>query len=201
VEKFKLDEVKIERGYLLTEEESNNARDYKRHQFTESGVSPRAIPLQGKALVVTDSDEHDEAGHMIEDAELRRQMMIKRLKKYDIIRVDIAKPALEKQTGAEMTLIGWGSTYGAIKEAANLLKNEGTKVNILHLKEVWPLPAETITSALGETRKSIVIENNATGQLVHLIAAETGIRVSASILKFDGRPFSPEYIVMEIKRR
>jgi 2-oxoglutarate ferredoxin oxidoreductase subunit alpha len=151
--------------------------------------------------VVTDSDEHDEAGHMIEDAELRRQMMIKRLKKYDSIRVDMAKPPLEKQTGAEMTLIGWGSTYGAIKEAANLLKNEGTKVNTLHLNEVWPLPAEAIISALGETKKSIVIENNATGQLVHLIAAETGIRVSASILKFDGRPFSPDYIVREIKRR
>ena len=201
VEKFKLDEVKIDRGHLLTEEESNDAVDYKRHQFTESGISPRAIPLQGKALVVTDSDEHDEAGHMIEDAELRRQMMIKRLKKYDSIRVDMAKPSLEKQTGAEMTLIGWGSTYGAIKEAANLLKNEGTKVNTLHLNEVWPLPAEAIISALGETKKSIVIENNATGQLVHLIAAETGIRVSASILKFDGRPFSPDYIVREIKRR
>jgi 2-oxoglutarate ferredoxin oxidoreductase subunit alpha len=201
VEKFKLDEVKIDRGHLLTEEESNDAVDYKRHQFTESGISPRAIPLQGKALVVTDSDEHDEAGHMIEDAELRRQMMIKRLKKYDSIRVDMAKPSLEKQTGAEMTLIGWGSTYGAIKEAANLLKNEGTKVNTLHLNEVWPLPTEAIISALGETKKSIVIENNATGQLVHLIAAETGIRVSASILKFDGRPFSPDYIVRELKRR
>jgi 2-oxoglutarate ferredoxin oxidoreductase subunit alpha len=201
VEKFKLANVKIDRGQLLSEEESNRAVDYKRHRFTESGISPRAIPLQGKALVVTDSDEHDEAGHMIEDAELRRLMMVKRLKKYDAFRGDLEKPILEKKTGAEITLIGWGSTYGAIKEASDLLEAEGTRVNILHLNEIWPLPGEAIMSVLGETKKSIVIENNATGQLVHLIAAETGTRVSASILKFDGRPFSPEYIVREIKRR
>jgi 2-oxoglutarate ferredoxin oxidoreductase subunit alpha len=113
----------------------------------------------------------------------------------------LAKPLLEKKPGAAMTLVGWGSTSGAIKEAANILESEGTKVNTLHLNEIWPLPVEAIASALGETKKSIVIENNATGQLAHLIAAETGIQVSASILKFDGRPFSPEYIVREIKRR
>jgi 2-oxoglutarate ferredoxin oxidoreductase subunit alpha len=200
VEKFKLGDVKIDRGQLLTDEESNSTTDYKRHQFTDSGISPRAIPLQGKALVVTDSDEHDEAGHMIEDAELRRLMMLKRLKKYEILRSDLNGPLLEKKIGAEMTLIGWGSTYGAIKEAANLLEDKGTKVNIVHLNEVWPFPVEAVTSALDGTGKSIVIENNATGQLAHLIAAETGIRVSDTILKFDGRPFSPEYIVKELKK-
>jgi len=46
----------------------------------------------------------------------------------------------------------------------------------------------------------IVIENNATGQLAHLIRAETGIKVSGTILKFDGRPFSPDYIVRELKK-
>jgi 2-oxoglutarate ferredoxin oxidoreductase subunit alpha len=200
VPKFRLDEVEIDRGQLLTEEESYKATDYKRHRFTESGISPRAIPMQGKALVATDSDEHDEAGHMIEDAELRRLMMLKRLKKYEGLRGDIAEPRLEKKAGAEVILVGWGSTYGAIKEAVPLLEKEGTKASLLHLNELWPFPAKAVASALGSTGRSVVVENNATGQLAHLIAAETGIRVSGTVLKFDGRPFSPEYIVRELKK-
>ena len=200
VEKFKLAEIKIDRGQLVTEEQSNDGTDYKRHRFTESGVSPRALPLQGKALVVTDSDEHDEAGHMIEDAALRTQMMLKRLKKYDGLRADIAKPIFEKKDGAAITLVGWGTTYGPIAEAAKMLAEEGTNVNVLHLNEVWPLATEAVISALGDGTKSVVIENNATAQMAHLIAAETGIKVGSTILKFDGRPFTPEYIVGQLKK-
>jgi 2-oxoglutarate ferredoxin oxidoreductase subunit alpha len=198
VEKFKLSDVTIDRGQLLTEEESNRTVDYKRHKFTDSGISPRAIPLRGKALVVTDSDEHDEAGHMIEDAELRRLMMLKRLRKYEGLRGDMAAPLSSEKPYARITLVGWGSTYGAIEEAADILESQGTKVNILHLNEIWPFPKEAMAAALNGTSQNIVVENNATGQLARLIAAETGIKVSGSILKFDGRPFSPEYIIKEL---
>jgi 2-oxoglutarate ferredoxin oxidoreductase subunit alpha len=109
-------------------------------------------------------------------------------------------PLHAEKAGAGMTLIGWGSTYGAIAEAASILESEGTKTNTLHLNEIWPFPKEAVASALNGTKKNIVIENNATGQLAHLIAAETGIKINGSILKFDGRPFSPEYIVKELKK-
>jgi 2-oxoglutarate ferredoxin oxidoreductase subunit alpha len=165
VGKFDLSKVEIDRGQILSEEEANNMTDYKRHQFTESGISPRAIPLQGKALVVTDSDEHDEAGHMIEDAEIRKRMMLKRLKKLDSLRNQLAKPRFHMKPNAKMTLIGWGSTYGSINEAVSLLESQGITVNLLQLNELWPFPVKDST-----------------------------------ILKFDGRPFSPEYIVREIKK-
>jgi 2-oxoglutarate ferredoxin oxidoreductase subunit alpha len=200
VGKFDLGKVEIDRGQILSEEEANKMTDYKRHQFTDSGISPRAIPLQGKALVVTDSDEHDEAGHMIEDAEIRKRMMLKRLKKLDGLRHQLAKPRSRKKPDAKMTLIGWGSTYGPINEAVSLLESRGIAANLLQLNELWPFPVEAVTSALGDTKKSIVIENNATGQLAHLIRAETGVKVDSTILKFDGRPFSPEYIVGEVKK-
>ena len=200
VEKFDLSQVKVERGQLLSEEEANNLTEYKRHQFTESGISPRALPLQGKALVVTDSDEHDEAGHMIEDAETRTRMVLKRLRKLNGLRSELGQPRLHQTPKAEITLIGWGSTYGAIKEAATLLQKDGVAANVLHLNELWPFPAEAVSSVLDSANKSMVIENNATGQLARLIRRETGHKVNASILKFDGRPFSPEYIVRELKK-
>jgi 2-oxoglutarate ferredoxin oxidoreductase subunit alpha len=44
------------------------------------------------------------------------------------------------------------------------------------------------------------VENNATGQLAHLIRAETGKEVKGKILKYDGRPFTPDYIMRALRK-
>ncbi|MFH1486345.1 MAG: 2-oxoacid:acceptor oxidoreductase subunit alpha, partial [Chloroflexota bacterium] len=200
VDSFDLSKVKIDRGLLLTDDDANKLAEYERHQITESGVSPRALPLQGRLLVATDSDEHGEEGHIIEDAETRKQMVLKRLRKLDGVAGELGQPRFLRSPEAKLTLVGWGSTYGAIREAVSLLQRDGVPANILQLNELWPFPAEAVSSALGGNCRSYVVENNATGQLARLIRAETGIRASGSILKFDGRPFSPEFIVKELKK-
>ncbi len=200
VTKFDLHKVKIDRGQLITDKEMRNITDYKRHKFTDSGISPRMIPMSGGPLVVTDSDEHDEAGHMIEDAAIRTRMMLKRMKKIESLKKETAGCRLHSRRNAKVTLIGWGSTYGAIMEAASLLERDNLNVNVLQLNELWPFPVDAVTSALNTTKTGIVIENNITGQLSKLITAETGIKCANSIHKFDGRPFSPSYIVKEVKK-
>ncbi|MFH1647684.1 MAG: 2-oxoacid:acceptor oxidoreductase subunit alpha [Chloroflexota bacterium] len=200
VDRFDLKKVKIERGALLSDEEARKLTDYKRHLVTRSGVSPRALPGQGKALVVTDSDEHDEAGHMIEDAATRNRQDEKRLRKLGGLKREAMKPELRKEAGAAITLIGWGSTGGAIREAAARLNKDGTAVNTLILGQLWPFPSDTVVEALGRTKKSVVVEGNATGQLAQLIRRETGLEVDAAILKYDGRPFSPADIVGRLRK-
>jgi 2-oxoglutarate ferredoxin oxidoreductase subunit alpha len=198
VDRFDLSKVKIERGSIISDKELKNTGDYKRHLVTESGVSPRALPGLGKALVVTDSDEHDEAGHMIEDAATRKQQVEKRLRKRNGLKQEITAPDFEKAGGAGLTLVGWGSTYGAIQEAATLLKKDGRPVATMHLRQLWPFPAEAVAAAL-KKGKSIVVEGNATAQLAALIRRETGIKVDGSILKYDGRPFSPREIIDRLR--
>lgn len=200
VEKFDLKKVKVERGELLSDEEASQLTDYKRYKVTESGISPRVLPMQSRALVVSDSDEHDETGHLTESAEFRTQQVAKRLRKHDGLRKEIGQPRFHQMPDAEIILVGWGSTYGAIKEASEMLKKEGVANNVLHLTELWPFPAEAVAAALKQTKKSVVIENNATGQLAYLIHAETGIPVDAKINKWDGRPISPQYILDELKK-
>jgi 2-oxoglutarate ferredoxin oxidoreductase subunit alpha len=200
VDRFDLNKVKIDRGELLTDEEVHEMKDYKRHLVTQSGISPRALPGQGKALVVTDSDEHDEAGHMIEDAATRTQQVQKRLRKLNGLRREMAGPEFKTSPGAELTLVGWGSACGAIIEAAAMLDKDGRPVNTLHISEIWPFPAEAVAAALSKTRNNIVIEGNATAQMAGLIRRETGIKVDAAILKYDGRPFSPAEIVSRLRR-
>jgi 2-oxoglutarate/2-oxoacid ferredoxin oxidoreductase subunit alpha len=199
VDRFDLSQVKIDRGALLSDEEVKNLTDYKRHLVTDSGISPRALPGQGKALVVTDSDEHDEAGHMIEDAATRKSQVEKRLRKQDGLKTEITESEFRHVDGADITLIGWGSTYGAIREAADILQKDGRGVNTLHLSQLWPFPSESVISSLKKARKNIVVEGNATSQLAALIRRETGQKVDGSILKYDGRPFSPREIVDRLR--
>jgi 2-oxoglutarate ferredoxin oxidoreductase subunit alpha len=200
-ERFDVSKVAIDRGVLFSEDVDKGS-EYKRYKITPTGISPRAFPMQQEGvLVVADSDEHSEEGHIIEDAETRSQMMQKRMRKLTGLKKDIAAPRLYGPKGADTTLIGWGSTYYAICEAVDALTGEGLGVNSLHLSELWPFPTDDVKNVLDGAHKTIVIENNATGQLAHLIQAETCVKVSDSILKYDGRPFTPSDIVQEVKKR
>ncbi|MBI2906185.1 MAG: 2-oxoacid:acceptor oxidoreductase subunit alpha [Chloroflexi bacterium] len=208
VPKFDLSQVKIERGEVLSAAELARVGEYKRHRITASGISPRAFPLEGTALVVTDSDEHNEEGHIIEDAETRTAMMLKRLRKLEGARKEISGPRTYGPKQADATLIGWGSTYGAICEAVDLANRDGLnpgsqsrmKLNAMHFNEIWPFPAAATAGALQGVKKSIAVENNATGQFAHLLRAETGHQVDGKVLRFDGRPLSPAFILSELRR-
>jgi 2-oxoglutarate ferredoxin oxidoreductase subunit alpha len=200
VDRFDLKRVPVDRGEIVIPRKAAEARAYRRHAVTDSGISPRALPGLSKALVVTDSDEHDEAGHMIEDAATRNQQDLKRLRKLDGLREEINSPVIKQTTGSDITLIGWGSAGGAIEEAAAFLEIEGKAVSTVCFNEIWPFPADPADELFQNGSKTVVIENNATAQLAGLIRRETGYQVDHTLLKFDGRPFSPEYIVEHLKK-
>jgi 2-oxoglutarate ferredoxin oxidoreductase subunit alpha len=200
VERFDLSGVHIKRGKLVSETDPSKLECYKRYEITASGISPRAFPLQSTALVVADSDEHNEEGHLIEDAETRTAMMLKRLRKLESLKKEISGPRTYGPPQADTTLIGWGSTLGALREAVDLATQDGLSVNLIHFTEIWPFPAEAADLALRGAKKTFAVESNATAQFAHLLRAETGHQVSGSILKFDGRPFTPAYILRQLKK-
>ncbi len=199
VDAFDLSRVTVESGELF-DAAKEKPEEYKRHKVTASGISPRAFPGLSKALVVTDADEHDEAGHLTESADIRSAQMEKRLRKMVGLSKEIAPPLQYGPSGAGVTFVGWGSTYGAIREAVDMLNQRGTAVNMLHFSEIWPFPVAAVESALSNSKVIIAIENNATGQLARLIRAETGRAVNGKILKYDGRPITPAFIIDRIRK-
>ena len=199
-ERFDLSRVQIKRGQLLSEQDPSKSERYKRYEITASGISPRAFPLQSTALVVADSDEHNEEGHLIEDAETRTAMMLKRQHKLQGLKKEISGPRTHGPSHADITLIGWGSTLGATKEAVDTAARHGLSVNLVHFAEIWPFPSEAATLALKGARRTFAVENNATAQFAQLLRAETGLQVSGTILKFDGRPFTPTYILEHLRK-
>jgi len=191
----------VRNDYRLRADALAGLSGYKRHAYSESGVSPLAIPGASKHVVVTDSDEHDEEGHIDEDAGTRRRMVEKRmLKKLSLIRREIMPPLLYGSDKPEVVLAGWGSTFGIIKEAVDELLPR-RNIAMLHFSEIYPFPLTDrfdYLSLLNSASKTICIENNATGQFARLMRAETGYVFASAIHRYDGRPFTLEGLLGEL---
>ena len=176
-------------------------RPYKRYRYSESGVSPRILPgMESGEVVLSDSDEHDEKGNIIEDSATRRALMDKRMRKLTALAAEMDEPEYYGSPDAEVLLVGWGSTYGVLREAVDSLKAEGLSAALVHFSDLWPLPQSRIKEALSKAKVSFCVENNSTGQLRSLIRRTTGLEIGRSILKYDGRPFFSRQITEEVKQ-
>ena len=194
----------VDRGGLITSNGEPH-EEYKRYLITESGVSPRAIPgIPGFTHVVS-SDEHDENGVLISDeytnATKRRAMMEKRMRKVDGIEKSVPPPQLVGPANADVTLIGWGSTWGVIEEAIELLRDQGISANQLQIRWLVPLHGDAIVEILKNARHTIIVENNYSGQFARYLRSETSFVPNGHIRKYDGEPFMPHHIVEAVKEQ
>jgi len=169
--------------------------DYKRYKLTQNGISPRGVPGYGKGLVVVDSDEHDEEGHITEDMNVRTNMVNKRLKKLELVSQEAIPPELIGNQDYKTLVVAWGSNYSVIREAMGNLGRDD--LAFLHFKQVYPIHLST-TDYLKKAEKTIIIENNATSQFANLIKLQTGISIDRKILKYNGLPFFVEEIEAEL---
>jgi 2-oxoglutarate ferredoxin oxidoreductase subunit alpha len=199
IEKERLDfnSVPIDRGKLLTSSDLDQIEEqYKRYSYTEDGISPRVMPGHPNGIFKVTSDEHNETGNIVEEADIRIKMHNKRMKKQETIIQDMNPPVRYGPDDADITFICWGSTLSPLQQAVNSLnKNHEYKANILQFIDLWPLSPEKVNPYLRKAKKLIAVEGNFTGQFANLLKMVTGVEVHGKILKYDGRPFSPEYIV------
>ena len=194
--------VPIDRGELITDWVRGNGK-YKRYAFTRSGISPRALPGTADTLYIAATDEHDEEGILISDvftnAAVRRKIAEKRMKKLDLALRQLPAPQLEGPANAEVTLVGWGSTRGVIREAVQQLAAAGIRTNQLQFKYVYPFHKREALAILQGCKCTICVEVNATGQFARHLRAETGYSVHDHILKYDGEPFEPQEIAQQVQ--
>ena len=187
----------IDRGEMITDTAPNGS--YLRYENTDSGISPRAVPgLEGFVHVVA-TDEHDQDGVLISDEftnPIKRRMMVEKRARKLVGALDaIAPPELEGPADAEVTLIGWGSTHGVIKEAIEQLAERGIVANHLPIKWIVPFHAEAVTDIVNAAQRTIIVENNYSGQFFRYLRSETGLSIDGHIRKYDGEPFVPHHIV------
>jgi 2-oxoglutarate ferredoxin oxidoreductase subunit alpha len=200
----------IERGELITGANGASSGhattgDYKRYKFTESGISPRAIPGVPGHIHTVATDEHMEDGVLISDEFTnpvkRRAMMEKRMRKVAGIEAAVPRPTLFGPRDADVTLIGWGSTKGVIEESCELLNDQGISANQLQIRWLVPLHGDAILETLKDSRHTIIVENNYSGQFARYLRSETSFVPDGHIRKYDGEPFMPHHIVEAVKEQ
>jgi 2-oxoglutarate ferredoxin oxidoreductase subunit alpha len=168
---------------------------YLRYRITESGVSPRLLPGLSEHRVVADSHEHTEDGHLTENLSIRPKMVNKRLRKEEGIRSEVVPPSFKGDEKPDLLLLSWGSTQGAAEEAAAQWRHGKRKVAALHFSQVWPMIPNQFMKHLKQAKRVVGVEGNATGQLAQLIRRETGFVIQERILRYDGLPITPGYIL------
>lgn len=201
-DKFDTKRITIDRGSYASQIDlaaSPETSFFKRYKYTENGISPRTIPGMKNGIYTASSDEHDEEGNIREDIDVRIKMVQKRARKMDTLAKELKQPELVGSQDADITIIATGSTKGPIKEAMILLEKEGVRVNFLQVVYLNPFPSEKVAEVLGSAKKTVVVENNFSGQFADIIRERTGKDVDKRILKYDGRPFYPEEIFTEVK--
>ncbi|MEM0075690.1 MAG: 2-oxoacid:acceptor oxidoreductase subunit alpha [Conexivisphaerales archaeon] len=194
--------ISIERGKLVQEHKDQDEL-YRRFKITDDGISPRAFLGMSGFRFWNTGDEHDELGHINEEPENRVNMMNKRMRKLETADTDI--PDREKvnffpaSKTADITIVSWGSSKGAILEAMKLLKNDSIEAEFLQVRIASPFPTELVKRQLSKAKLTVAVEQNYSGQMASLIAEKTGIIIDNKIVKYNGRPISLNELYAALK--
>jgi 2-oxoglutarate ferredoxin oxidoreductase subunit alpha len=203
---FATEHLTIDRGKLFEERETRE-EPYLRYQNTPDGISERAIPGQVGGRHIATSYTHGEDGfyssgnkeYAINEPTVVVESMDKLYNKLPSLEKDIPGLKFYGPDDADLTIIAWGSTKGAILEAMEQAASQGISVNFVQVLYISPFPATAIELALQKAKKTLLIEGNKTGQLGGILAAHTGYKANHSFLKYNSRAFVPSEILAKIK--
>ncbi|MCI4361967.1 MAG: 2-oxoacid:acceptor oxidoreductase subunit alpha [Thermoplasmata archaeon] len=200
-EPFNLSKVTVDRGVRLTAEQVAKLDVYQHYQFTPNGVSPYAPPGTPGIFSQVTGNEHNEMGHVSVNPVNRVKMMEKRMGKLRHIVPELPVPHLFGEETAKIGIIGYGSTFGPIREAQATLERAGTKTRFYNARTLFPVPVESLDPFLTSVDVAYVVEHNYTGQFADLIrgALPQHFRKLRSIRKYDGDSFRSPEIVAPIR--
>ncbi len=199
---FDMDDVEIDRGKLVDEESikphQTDKKQFKPHEVTDDGVSPRALPGTDGGAHMSTGLEHDELGRRTEERGMRVQQVDKRSQKIETARE--REPLSYREFGdteAETLVVTWGSNEGALVEALEYLEEDDISAHVISTPYIYPRP--DISEKVAAAERVMVVECNATGQFADLVEHDTLTRVQR-INKYDGVRFKAGELAEEITR-
>ncbi|PTY05415.1 2-oxoacid:acceptor oxidoreductase subunit alpha [Opitutaceae bacterium EW11] len=179
--------------------------DFKPYPFQEiTRHAPPGSPMASGLYPTVSGLEHDDMGHPTANPTLHARMTAKRRDKLKQLGASIAVPEITGDPSGDILLIGWGSTYGPIREALGRLRADGLRAGHLHVRHVHPLP-NGLDERISRYKETIVVEMNdeglyGYGQLAMLLRARYANPAIRSITKTDGLTFKVLEIVEGVAR-
>ncbi|MBD8520092.1 2-oxoacid:acceptor oxidoreductase subunit alpha [Lysinibacillus fusiformis] len=202
VEPFDYNKIEIRRGKIVMDdlEEAADKAYFKRYEDTEDGISPRVLPGKLHGIHHVTGVEHDETGKPSEATGNRQAQMDKRFRKLENLKFDNPVFVNAPHEEADILLVGFNSTRGAIEEVQERLNAQGMKVNHAHVRLIHPFPSAEMAPLVAKAKKVVVVENNYTGQLANIMKMNVGGHDKiATITKYNGTPFLPGELENRVK--
>jgi 2-oxoglutarate/2-oxoacid ferredoxin oxidoreductase subunit alpha len=177
-------------------------KDYKRYQFTESGVSPMSYPGIRGGEYLGSGLEHDEKGYPRGDAAAHQRMTDKRWRKFEQIKDEFRFERFYGPMNANLGVIAWGSTKGAVKEAVNKANSMGISVGALVPQLIYPFLLEPFNEFMKTKKRVIIPEMSYSGQFKRYLRGfirfgDYGVK-DVAYPKAGGAPFTVEEILNKI---
>ena len=139
------------------------------------------------------------SGNISYDPENHQRMTNLRTAKIDGIANDIPAQTVESgQEGGKLAVVGWGSTYGPINRAVTRMLAEGYDVSHIHIRHLWPLPANLV-DLLHEYDQVLVAEMN-NGQMLTFLRSQSRRHIDGH-LKVTGQPLTIREVQDAIRER
>jgi len=153
---------------FATEDEAAAFQPYARD---ERGTRPWALPgTPGLAHVIGGLEKEDVTGQISYEPDNHARMTELRAAKVAGVASEIGELVPDDPDAADLLVLGWGSTYGAITGAARRIRRRGGKVACAHLRHLNPLPANT--GDVLRAYETVLVPETNTGQLWRMIRAE-----------------------------
>ena len=173
--------------------------NYRRYDLTADGISPATLPGTPGGMYTADGLEHNARGTPSSRATDHRDQLDKRLHK--LLAHDYGAHWAEVTGDGELALLTWGSSSGAVREAATRLGAAGTGVRVIALRLLMPLPREQLLHLLAGCTTVWVVEQNHSGQLFHYLKSLDALPGNARSLAQPGPlPLRPGDIVAALTK-
>jgi 2-oxoglutarate ferredoxin oxidoreductase subunit alpha len=200
-EAFDMDAVEIDRGFVVGDESvpdhQTEKGQFKPHELTDDGISPRAFPGTTGGAHMSTGLEHDELGRRTEDTDMRLEQVDKRNRKVETAKErESWEPREFGDEDADTLVISWGSNEGAMVEAMEFLDDEGIEIRFVSVPYIFPRP--DLSEAIRDADDVIVVECNQTGQFADLLEHDALERVQR-VNKYNGVRFKADELADEIE--
>jgi len=179
-------------GRRATVEAVDPAVGYKRYALTESGISPVALPGTPGGQHTADGLSHTETGTPSSQARDHQAQLDKRLKKLANFEFGDHWAVIEGDAEADLAVLTWGSTTGAVREALERARADGLKARMIAPRLLYPVQPERMAAALDGVKHIMTVELSHLGQFTRYLKSEYDLPCTVEAYNRPGPlPFRP----------
>jgi 2-oxoglutarate ferredoxin oxidoreductase subunit alpha len=198
---FKYPDTPLDRGKVLDAETLQRLGEWGRYRDVDGdGIPYRSIPGTGLPAYFTRGSGHNDKGQYSERPDDYVHNKERLARKFDTARKYVPKPVIDDQAGADIAIIGYGSSHYAIEESRDQLAREGGIACAYLRLRAYPFTDE-VAAFLDRYKRVYVVEQNRDAQMLALMRFEfeaARIGKLRSVLHFNGLPIDARSITDEI---